>query len=158
MPETTPSMEQLCSAAFDANVRMEAAWPFPTENAPEGLADAFANLDIDNIPAPLKSLVANWPEDRLDALFEGDHREFHDAWEDLSSAAFRQNIYGWIGVAATPVITATSPTSASFSWGYYYTRVLFAPGGDALFKAAIDWAVVQRDKAYAAFKRGKANG
>jgi len=148
----------LYETMFEANVRIESAWPFPMANVPDELIEAIENMET--LPDELLSLIANWSQPNIDDLYSGRGLDSREAWDELSSYGFRKKIHGWIGIAATPVLTTTSENSASFSWGYYHTKLLFGASGDALIQAAIIWAESLSNKAYADFKaqEGKANG
>ena len=135
---------------FDANVRIECAWPFPVMNPSQELIGTIGQLET--LPDQLLPLIKDWPEKDKDDLFSGGGMACCDAWDELCSYAFRRGMTGWIGVAATPILTVTSAHSASFSWGYYGTRLLFSETADGLLTSAINWAETQSEKAYEVFK------
>lgn len=135
---TTKPLADILGEMFYANVRIEKAWPFPMTPGNDEIRDLFYDNE-DTLPEEIKALYANWDESEKEDLFSGDS-SFYDAYEELCASAFRRGLAGWIGVAATPVMNYYSPTSASFSWGHYYTRPVFGTSSDAMLEAAIKWA------------------
>ncbi|GMM62316.1 hypothetical protein [Novosphingobium pituita] len=132
------TMEHLCDLMFDANVRFEGIWPFPVYNPPESLADALGVHSA--LPEELQSLAASYDEDQRGHLFEGLSPDFLEAYEELCCNAFNRRMFGFIAVAATPVLTPTGHGSASFSWGHYHTTILFNETIDGLLETASQWA------------------
>lgn len=133
------SIPPIYERMFDASVRVEAAWPFPVSEPPEEIAKAF-EMNDDRMPPEIAALYERWPEEDRDSLFSGDGYDFSEAFNQLCGDAFAKGVSGWLGVAATPVFTPTSNNSASFSWGHYRTKLLFAETADALLERAAEWA------------------
>lgn len=130
----------ICQRLTDANVRIEAMWPFPVQHAPEELAKVFEYADeLQDFPPPLRVLIQSLPEFARDDLYDGDSGGFQDAFDELCANAFRAGVHGWIGVAANPVFKPTGTGGASFSWGYYNTVVMFAETADQLLVDAAEW-------------------
>lgn len=132
------TLEEIAERMFHKALRMESMWPFPVDNAPESLIDALETYG--NLPKNLHPLTAQWGDDLWEPLFEGQSCDFQMSFEELCASAFRKRVFGYLGVAATPVMTPTSETSSSFSWGHYHTGLLFAETAEKLLIAALDWA------------------
>lgn len=125
---------------FDATVRIEAAWPFPVHEPSEALARAFEDQS-GRIPAEIESLIARWDDDERDALFSGEGADFNDAFEELAAKGFDQRLFGWIGIAATPIPRFhPDGNGATFSWGHYRTKMIFAPSAESLLEHSVSWA------------------
>lgn len=138
MTDTTTTLTDILTEMFDSNTRIEKAWPFPVSPGNDEIRDFFYDNE-DSLPEEIKALYANWDDAEKEDLFGGDSG-FYDAFEELCACAFRRGLAGWLGIAATPVMTYYSPTSASFSWGHYYTRAVFGASSDDMLRAAVAWA------------------
>ena len=128
-------MSDVYERLFEANVRIEQAWPFPVGPASSELMEAFETAGDENVPAEIKALLASWDEAEIDELFDSGR----DAFDELFAAAFRGGVRGWIGIAAVPVFERTRSGGASFSWGYYNTNLIFSATADGLLTAAAEW-------------------
>lgn len=137
--------EDIYTKMFDATVRIEAAWPFPVCEPPSQIADLFEDGE-DRLPKENKALVEHWDEEMLEVLYDGEGWEFSDVYAELCAAAFRKGVKGWLGLAATPVFTPNKIGGASFSWGHYRTKLIFAPTSDALLEASVVWAEQERNE------------
>lgn len=149
-------MADIYERMYDASVRIEEAWPFPVNQAPERLGEALDERSND-LPAEIAQLIENWPEEEREELFSGHGWRFQDAYDELCATAVRKGVAGWIGIAATPVFTPHDEgNGASFSWGHYYTKLLFSENADGLLEASVAWA----EKRYsdAMTERKKRNG
>lgn len=132
------NFQEIVEQMFNVPVRIENMWPFPVSPASESLIDALAVYE--RLPKALQPLLDRWSTEEREALFKDQSSDFEMAFDELCAAGFRARIFGFIGVAATPVMTPTSAHSASFLWGHYHTELLFAETADKLLIAAIDWA------------------
>lgn len=126
------------NALFDATVRIEEMWPFPMHEAPDRLVEALADSE-GKLPDELKAHFAFMSEDDWDDMQDGGWQARDLVGEAASDMFFRRQ-FGWLAVAATPVFTPTGSGSASFSWGRYYTKLLFAETADGLLASAAAWA------------------
>ena len=131
---------EIYEAMFEKNVRFENMWLFPclpaTNEQIEALSEA---LEDGRLPPELASLFEPLDEDDRDTLSEG-RWEARDLYDEICGSAFRSGLFGLIGEAATPVFSPSGATSATFSWGHYKTKLLFAPTSEALIQAALNWA------------------
>lgn len=132
------TFEEIAEQMFHKPLRIEGMWPFPVDNAPDSLIDALENYE--RLPDQLQPIIAKWSEEDRFSLFEGQSCDFQMAFEELCATAWRNRVFGFIGVAATPVMTPTSETSSSFSWGHYHTGFLFAETAEKLLSASLAWA------------------
>jgi hypothetical protein len=132
------TLEEIVEKMFHTPLRIESMWPFPVDNAPDSLIEALENYE--DLPQALQPLISKWGEDFRSPLFEGHSSAFQDAFEELCATAYRKQVFGYIGVAATPVMTSTGENSSSFSWGHYHTGFLFAETSEKLLIAALEWA------------------
>lgn len=133
--EHTPDLHELM---FDATVRIDSAWIFPSVSAPESLAEALYGAE--KLPAELDQLVERWDENERGDLFDGDGEAFNMAFDELCCEAHMKGFRGWLAIAATPVFTYTKGGSASYSWGHYHTEMIFSPTADDLMRKAAEWA------------------
>lgn len=138
------TMKEIVEQMFDRPVRLESMWPFPVNDAPEGLIDALENYE--KLPKALQPLLKNWRGEEVEHLYNGLSSNFQMAFDELCADAYRKGMFGFIGVAATPVMTPTGANSSSFSWGHYHTGFLFAETADKLLTAAIEWADKQHEQ------------
>jgi hypothetical protein len=138
---------------YENNIRLDKMWLFPAWNGGDELADTL-DLMVDSagdLPAPLAALIKNWDDEELDLLFQGrDGSEFAEALDAVSAAAHGAGLSGFLAVFSTPVLTYTSETSASFSWGHTYHQLLFGETLEILIENAKTWAA---DKSAASKKR-----
>lgn len=140
MTETARTTHDRMVEMFNSSVRVEGMWPFPVSPASEGLMELFDGRDVENMPEEIQALLKGWGEVELDDLFCDAHN-FYDAFDELCGCAFRRNVHGFIGQIATPVLSwGNDGKSASFSWGHYHTKIIFAPTADDFLDKAIAWA------------------
>lgn len=141
-------MSGIYERMFECNVRIEESWPFPMSPTPERLVEALAERS--DLPEPLARYFGRLSEEDRDLLYDG-RSEAEDILADICGDMFCDGVFGWVGIAATPYFTPMKGGGASFSWGHYYTKLLFAPTAEELLGAACDWAeeTYERDTASA---------
>lgn len=148
---------QLYERLFNSEVRIEAMWPFPVSPASDELGKVFEYADdLEDYPEPLRALVQSLDERSKDDLYSGDSIDFEDAFSELCGAAFRKGVFGWIGVAANPVMKASPEDGVTFSWGHYNTIVLFAETAELLLERAAKWGEDRIAAAHSAAEGGAA--
>lgn len=141
---------------FQRPARIEAMWPFPVSQAPDGLIEAIENYG--RLPSPLQEWVNRWSEEDREVLFDGESGRFHDLYDDLCATGFRNGIHGWLAVIATPVLDADGHGGGCYSWGHYHTDFIFAGTADAILEKAEEWADARYEAATKKVQEGKANG
>jgi len=155
--EPAPAKPSIYNRLFDANVRMECMWPFPVSPAPEKLADVFEYADDEqDFPEPLRDLVRSLDDRSREELYSGDSVDFQEAFSDLCGDAYRKGVHGWLGIAANPIPKPSVGGGVSFSWGYYRTKLLFAPTAEQLLENAAEWGEAKFAAAHAAAESGEA--
>lgn len=138
--------QPIFEALWEHQVRIEAMWPFPTCTTPDDLANLFEDIDGEELLAPISNLLKLLDEDSREALADGHGFDRLMALEELNASAWRAGIHGWIAVAATPVLTPTTTGGCSFSWGHYYTKILWAETADQILLDAAAWGEANFDK------------
>jgi hypothetical protein len=58
----------------------------------------------------------------------------------------RGNKYGYLIRIATPIMTPTSETSASYSWGYYRTKWVYGDTLEEALEAGFSWVASMREQ------------
>lgn len=140
--EPQPAMPALLSVRARmvvASVRIEAMWPFPVGPAPEALGRIFEFADEDDMPAELRELLVALPDHERDALYDGDHSDFQEAFEVMCFRAREMKLQGFLGAAANPRPRPFGGGAFDFSWGLYDTKVIFAATADGFLEAAAEW-------------------
>ena len=123
----------------NASVRIEGMWPFPVWPAPEALGRIFEFADEDDMPAELRDLLVALPDHERDALYDGDHSDFQEAFEAMGFRAREMGLQGFVGIAANPRPRPFGGAAVNFSWGLYDTKVIFAATADEFLVAAVEW-------------------
>jgi hypothetical protein len=138
------TMHEQMGELWNEDVRIEAIWPVPQVNAPEGLIDA---IDLtEDLPQPFKDyLGGTWDKERVERLCGGSSEQ-REAWEELfGDMAFRRQ-GGFLIAVARPVCQRFgSRNSFTSSWGYYHNELLFAETLDQGFKDAVAWGEERRE-------------
>lgn len=134
--------------------RIEGMWPFPTSTASDSLLDALELFEA--LPAELSHLIKSWDEDEVDALVSGQGRAAADAWDILYSTAWDRKVYGFIAVVAVPVFNATGGGGASYSWGYYRHKLIFAKTAELLLERAAEFGEAAWELAVGSIQEGGA--
>lgn len=127
-----------CDQAFESNLRVQAVVDLASMHA----TDAFEG----SLDRPV--------EDLIDDLLEKERKHHpstvelrkvvQEANEDtigiLGELLYHRNLLGLAVQFATPVMTRTSKTSWSFSWGYYQTEWIYAESYDEAWKLGLAWS------------------
>lgn len=141
------------SRMVDASVRIEGMWPFPVWPAPAALGSVFEFADEDDMPAELRDLLTALPDHERDALYDGDHSDFQEAFEAMCVRATEQGLQGFVGIAANPRPRPFGGGGVDFSWGLYDTKVIFGATADAFLETATEWGEKRFHAAQAAAEK-----
>lgn len=126
----------------EANVRLEAMWPFPMWHAGEWMAEVLETDDdnLSRLPEPIRTLISDWTDEAKDNLLGGEGPEFMEAFDNLNEFAIFRNVSGWLALVACPVPERDDDGRVrSFSWGHYRLELLFADTPEALLEQAAEW-------------------
>lgn len=115
---------------FEATVRVENMWPFPQETPPQSMRDVLEE-NYDELPEGIAHLVRTPCFDFID---------------DLMGEAFFDRAFGYLAEVACPVHRKVAENTSSFSWGHYYTGLIFAETVEELMAKAIAWAKENHEK------------
>lgn len=128
---------------YENNIRIEQMWLFPMWFGGEEIADTLSIMidKAEDFPPQLADLVKNWDEEMFDQLLDGsDGYDFSEALDELSVLGRNAGLAGFLGVVSTPVLHYTSASSASFSWGHTWHKLIFGETLEAFVANAITWA------------------
>lgn len=116
---------------------------------------AAAHID-ESLPSDLDDVMSDEPFDDVSSLFGLPAGLFSDDYsaEDVSQALIDFRKFGFLIQAATPVREHFTEDSWSSSWGYFYTKWLYAETLDEALELAKVWAKSQHEKNLAHFKAG----
>lgn len=121
----------------------------------EAMIDLAAAIAGDCFEHPSGAL-----DDFINALFPGDGGRVNDTMKPLIEAAqgcdedeeeiayrfVRSDIDGYAIQFATPVYISATKTSATYTWGHYYTQWIYGDTIAAAWRAGIKWAKEMRKK------------
>ncbi len=120
---------------FDATLRVEEILHIGTmaadDSLPSRLKDFLEEIEEEDLKIMFPD-ISKWVVDEIGT------REFSDAFREW---AIQKNKYGFIVQFATPVKKwSKDKKSASYSWGYYNTKWLYADTFETALESGMKWA------------------
>lgn len=157
MAAKTLTGRERCEQADQANMQVRAILDLASLHATSGLErphETFVEDFIDYLlddsykvhpsTEPVRAIARKLDEDNF-----GD---------DLGFQLYHRNMLGIVLLVATPVMTKTSKTSWSFSWGYTQSTYVYAESYEEAWKLGIAWSEQCRDEAKPAPRKRRAKG